>query len=183
VIPPFITNLFGKGRITRTDDSGDMQKLQVTEPVRGAGQDPFITKDVQRLAEYGFATVVPADTDVLLVRLGGMRSHTLAIATSHRDSRPTGLSEGDVVIYDTRGHRFSLTENGLIIDAAGDEVTVVNASKVRCECDIETTGDVISRADGTRVSLNKLHDAYNMHDHPPVTKGDSWGSGQPSQKA
>jgi hypothetical protein len=62
-------------------------------------------------------------------------------------------------------------------------VTVTNASKVRCTCDIETTGDVVARADGKAVSLGALHDTFNLHNHPPVAAGGSWGSGPPKPQA
>jgi hypothetical protein len=64
-----------------------------------------------------------------------------------------------------------LTADGITIDAAGGLVTVTNASKVRCTCDIETTGDVRCRADGQVVSLGDLHDAYNAHKHTGVQAG------------
>ena len=176
----WILNLLGIGRSSLIDDSGDVQLIQVTEGAIGSGGSDRVTDKVMRAGEFGLASVPPNGSEVVILRRNARRGQPIIIATGHRASRPTGLRPGDSGIYDVRGAHILLTEDGIEIDAQGQQVTVVNASRVRCECDIETTGDVISRCDGQQVSLNALRDAYDEHDHPPVAGSTSWGTGPPN---
>ena len=177
-----LLSLIGIGQATLTDDSGTVQMLQVTEGELGSGGTTRVTDKVPRIAEYGFASALPDDAEVVVIRRSGERANSIVIGTQHRASRPTNMPAGDVWIYDLRGHAVKFTDDGVVIDGAGDIVTVTNASKVRCECDIETTGDIVSRADGDRVSLNALRDAYDLHDHPPIAGTTTWGSGPPNKQ-
>jgi phage baseplate assembly protein V len=167
----YSVNFVGIGRATLIDDTGDLQLVQVTEGAAGGGFADRITDKVRRVAEFGFASVPPIGAEVLMLRRGGDRSRSMVVGTSHRPSRPRGLQPGDSGIYDVRGRKITLTADGVTVDGAGGVVTVTNASKVRCTCDIETTGDVRCRADGQAVSLGALHDAYNLHHHKDVQAG------------
>lgn len=178
-----ILNLLSFGRATLIDDAGDLQLVQVTERAIGGGMEDRVTDKVQRVAEFGFSSMPPIGSEVVVLRRNGDRGLSIVVGTSHRPSRPRGLKAGDVVVYDERGRKVSLTADGIEIDGAGGPVTVVNATKVHCACDIETTGDVVARADGASISLTKLHDAYNAHVHPPIVAGAQWGSGPPNLKA
>jgi len=167
-----LKDLVGIGRVTLTDDSGDVQQLQITEGAAGQGFADRVTDKVRRVAEFGFASVPPLGSEALLLRRMGQRALSLVIGTSHRPSRPKGLKPGDTVLYDMRGAKVQLTADGLLIDCAGLPAVVRNATKLRVEVEvIECTGDVVGRADGTRVSLNDLHDAYAKHKHLGVQTG------------
>lgn len=176
----FLANLIGIGRATLVDDTGDVQQLQVTEAAFGQGGDDLVTDKVPRVADFGFASSPPIDSEVVVLRRGGERSRGIVLGTSHRPSRPKNLKAGDAGIYDVRGASVMLTENGLVIDCAGlpavvqntTTLTVKASAKVRIEAtSIECTGDVVSRADGTQVSLNGLRDAYAAHKHTGVQAG------------
>ncbi|WP_288935503.1 phage baseplate assembly protein [uncultured Sphingomonas sp.] len=171
------------GRVAVMDDSGDYQRLQLVQRASGNGGTERVTDRVLRMVQFGFTSAPPNDADVLVLNRNGEAALGIAIATAHRDSRPRDLKAGDSAIYDVRGRIIRLTADGIEIDAAGGDVLVTNAAKVRCTCDVETTGDVISRADGKAVSLNALHDTFNLHNHPPVVAGGSWGSGPPKPQA
>lgn len=173
-------NLFGVGHATLIDDDGEVQKLQLTERAAGSGFKDRVTDKVRRVMEFGFTSVPPIDSEVLVIGLLSDRSGRVAIATSHRPSRIKGLKPGDVALYDVRGARIVLTEDGLQIDCAGLAASIENCTtltikaseKVRIEADtLEVTGDVVSRADGTNVSLNGLRDAYHAHKHTGVQTG------------
>lgn len=175
-----LLNLFGIGHATMIDDDGEIQLLQLTERAAGSGFKDRITDKVRRVMEFGFTSVPPIDSEILVVSLLGDRSGRVAIASSHRPSRIKGLKPGDVAIYDVRGAKIVLTEDGLQIDCAGLEAVIENCTtltikaseKVRIEADeLEVTGDVVSRADGTSVSLNALRDAYQAHKHGGVQTG------------
>lgn len=174
-----LANLFGIGRATIVKDDGDLQLLQVTEGATGTGFQDRVSDNVPRVAEFGFASAPPIDAEVLMLNRGGQRSQAIAIATSHRPSRPKNLEPGDAGIYDVRGAKVMLTADGLVIDCAGLPAVIQNAStvtlrvssKVRVEGDLEVTGDLRSRADATPVSLNSLRDAYHAHKHTGVQTG------------
>src|SRR5690348_18380182 len=112
----------GKGRITQTDDTGAVQKVQ-------AQLNGFETRDgTPRLAEFGFTSRPPANSDVVLVFIAGDRSNGVAIATGHQASRPTGLQEGETQLYDLWGKSIWLTKDGgIIVEAKNADVTINNA--------------------------------------------------------
>lgn len=175
-----LLNLFGVGHATMVDDDGEVQKLQLTEKAAGSGFKDRVTDKVRRVMEFGFTSVPPIDSEVLVIGLLGDRSGRIAIATSHRPSRIKGLKPGDVALYDVRGAKIVFSEDGLQIDCAGLDAVIENCTtltikaseKVRIEADqLEVTGDVVSRADGTSVSLNALRDAYHAHKHTGVQTG------------
>lgn len=175
-----ILNMFGVGHATMIDDDGELQLLQLTEKAAGSGFKDRVTDKVRRVMEFGFTSVPPIDSEVLVIGLLGDRSGRVAIATSHRPSRIKGLKPGDVALYDVRGAKIVFTEDGLSIDCAGLEAAIENCStltikasdKIRLEADtVEVTGDIVSRADGSQVSLNALRDAYHAHKHTGVQTG------------
>lgn len=175
-----IANLIGIGRATLVDDSGEVQLVQVTEGAAGNGFADRVIDKVRRVSEFGFASVPPLESEVLILRRLGQRARSIVIGTSHRASRQKDLKPGDAGIYDVRGAKVMLTANGLVIDCAGLPAVIQNATtvtlkasgKVRVEADtLECTGDVVSRADGTKVSLSALRDAYAAHKHTAVQVG------------
>lgn len=179
-----IINLIGIGRITRVDDSGDLQLVQVTEGATGSGYADRVTDQVQRVSEFGFASVPPLDSEVLVLNKGGDRSKPLAIATSHKPSRPKNMQPGDAGIYDVRGAKVTLTENGLLIDCAGLPATLQNTTTVTIgatdkitldapsvECTGNFKADQLLTGDGTPVELGALRDAFNAHKHGGVQTG------------
>lgn len=165
--------LFGFGRVTSIDDSGDAQVLQVTQGASGTGFKDRVLDKLFRLSQFGIASVPPLKTSALLLHLGGDRSQTFVIATHHSPSRPKNLQPGDSALYDVRGAIIKLTADGLEIDCAGGAAVIRNYSSCTFEGDIHVTGDVISRSGGSEVSLNGLRDAYHQHKHSGVATGAS----------
>lgn len=138
----------GRGRVTAIDDSGSVQEMQ-------AQLDALETRDgTPRLAEFGFTSNPPADSDVVFVFLAGNRTSGIAIATNHQPSRPTGLQPGESQLYDLWGKSIYLTQdNGIVIDAKNTNVTVNNAETVTVNAStkvvlntptLEVTGDITS---------------------------------------
>ncbi|QSR16075.1 phage baseplate assembly protein V [Novosphingobium sp. KA1] len=190
MIPQFLANLMGIGRATTIDDSGELQLLQVTEGAAGSGFAARVTDKVRRVTEFGFGSVPPIDSEVVMIRRGGDRSCSLVMGTSHRPSRPRDLKPGDTVIYDVRGAKVLLSAEGMEIDAAGLEVTVKNATKATIDVpdvyltgnlhvagDIDTEGNfaaagtITGLTDGASIELGALRDAYNDHGHTGVSTG------------
>ncbi len=175
-----VLNLIGVARISLVKDDKDVQRVQLSQGSTGSDKSESLTDDVAMVTHFGFSSNAPLKAETVVVRIGGNRSQTIAIGSSHRPSRPTGLKPGEVKLYNQRGAYVFLGADAIIIDAGGKPVTVQNAdvvtvkasTKVRLETPkVEVTGDVVSRCDGTPVSLNALRDAFHAHKHTGVQTG------------
>jgi phage baseplate assembly protein V len=166
-----LLNMIGIGRATLVDDAGDQQLIQITEGARGDGGHDLVTDKVPRVTEFGFTSVPPVGSVMMLLRRSGDRARSFIFGSHHAASRPKGLKPGDTAIYDVRGARVQLTADGLLIDCAGLPAMVQDFSTLTVNGDIHCTGDLISRSTGNAVSLNALHDAYAIHKHTAVQTG------------
>ena len=185
-----LRNLFGIGSVTLTDDTGDMQMLQVTERTAGHGIADRIMDKVRRVAEFGFASVPPIGSEALVARRNGERAQSMVVGTNHRASRPRNLQPGDTCLYDVRGAKVQLTEKGLLIDCAGLPAVVQNCPTVTVkatekilfdapltECTGNFKADALLTGDGTPIELGALRDAYNAHKHTGVSTGSGTSGG------
>ena len=161
-----IASMLGVGRITAMNDSGATQSVQY--------QTPLEVASAHRLAECGFSSGLPAGTDVVLAFLGGDRSSPVVIATNHQGFRHADLQPGETVVYNQWGLYVHLTENGISVDAKGQDVTVNNAKNLTATATEQVklitpkllvTGDVIDNCETNDKTLKQLRDAYNDHDH------------------
>ena len=162
----------GRGRITTSNDTGSVQMLQLR---MGA----FETRDATpRLAEFGFTSRPPVGADVVVLFPNGDRSNGVAIATGHQSSRPTGLQEGEVKIYDLWGKSVTFTQGGgIVVEAKNTAVTVNNATTVTINASTEVvmntpllhvSGDITAGgnvSDSIR-SMAADRSLYNEHGHP-----------------
>lgn len=119
------------GRIKTVDASGNVATLQVDLGPQDANGSLSLVDKIPFLQQFGFASVPPADSEVLVACLNGERSAPVALGTNNRQHRPPeGMQVGDSALYDSRGAYAWFGENGLVIDAAGLDVTVQNAANV-----------------------------------------------------
>lgn len=115
----------GWGRVSFSDDSQSAQLLQIKL------NDSETRDGTPRIAEFGFTSRPPDESDVVLVFLGGDRSKGVVVATGHQASRPRGLARGESMLYDLWGKSIHLTaDGGIVIEAQGTPVTVNNATVV-----------------------------------------------------
>ncbi|RON52932.1 baseplate assembly protein [Pseudomonas frederiksbergensis] len=120
------------GRVSFCDDSKTAQLLQVKL------NDSETRDGTPRLAEFGFTSGPPNGSDVLVVFMGGDRSKGVVVATSHQSSRPTGLQQGESMVYDLWGKSIYFTHSGgIVIEAQGSPVTVNNATTVTVNATVE----------------------------------------------
>ena len=161
-----IASMLGVGRVTAMQDGGGTQSVQY--------QTPLEVASAHRLAEFGFSSGLPVGTDVVLAFLGGDRSNPVVIATNHQGYRHSDLSPGETVMYNQWGLYIQLTENGISIDAKGQDVTINNAKNLTATATEQVklitpkllvTGDVIDNCETNDKTLKQLRDAYNDHDH------------------
>lgn len=164
--------VIGRGRVTTSNDTKTAQLLQIR---LGALE----TRDgTPRLAEFGFTSRPPVGSDVIVLFLGGDRSNAVAIATGHQASRPTGLQEGETMVYDLWGKSIYFTEtHGIVVDARNTPVTINNATTVTINATNEVvlntpllhvSGDITAGgnvSDSVR-SMAADRILYNAHGHP-----------------
>lgn len=165
-------SVIGRGRVTTSNDGGSVQTLQLN-------MGPFEVRDATpRVVEFGFTSRPPLTSDVIVLFINGDRSNGVAIATNHQPSRPTGLSEGEVQIYDLWGKSIYLTENGgIVINAKGTNVTVNDAANVTINASSEVVMNTPTlKVNGNIVATGNVTDSvrsmaadralYNEHGHP-----------------
>ncbi|MET3132230.1 phage baseplate assembly protein V [Oxalobacteraceae bacterium GrIS 1.11] len=116
--------LIGRGRVTTGDDSGNVQMLQVKL------NEGHVRDGTPRLAEFGFTSMPPNGSDVMLLFIAGDRSNGVIVATGHQASRMKNLKAGEVAIYDDQGQSIHLTRAGIVIHGAGLPVTITGTSGI-----------------------------------------------------
>jgi phage gp45-like len=120
-----VQHVIGRGRVTTGNDAGNVQLLQVK-----LGADE-IRDNTPRLAEFGFTSMPPVGSDVVVVFIGGDRSNGAIIATGHQASRLKGLKPGEVAIFDDQGQSVFLTRTGIVFDGGGKPVNFVNTPNIK----------------------------------------------------
>src|SRR5581483_6754840 len=68
------------------------------------------------LAEYGFQSLPPAGSDVVLLCLAGDHTEGVIVATGNQTYRMRGLADGEVAISDDKGQFVYLSADGIRID-------------------------------------------------------------------
>lgn len=173
-----LRGLFGRGRVTYVDDSGPVQKMQVR-------MNGLITSDNRlRLAEFGFASNPPVGSDVLALHVAGDNSDGAVFATNHQQSRPTGLSAGESMLYSQDGKYVYMTASGgIVVEAKGQDVVVNDARDVTWNLsgklkivapggveidtpEITTPGDIIDNSGTNAHTMAQMRSIYNSHTHP-----------------
>lgn len=152
-----IQMLVGLSRVTSQSDAGQVQQLQL--------QNPLDTRnDTLRFAEFGFSSGLPNGTDTIVLSVGGDRSSQVVIASNHNGYRLTGLKPGEVAVYNQWGLYIKLKEDEIEVESKGKKVTINNASdvtvnansavNVNCATATVTSQEVTIEAPETKVKGN-----------------------------
>ncbi|NYY42937.1 baseplate assembly protein [Escherichia coli] len=177
-----LVSLVSVGRVTTGDDSGVVQTVQVQSPSE-------VRSDTPVLQQFGFSSVLPAGTDVVVMSLAGNRSSAVVVASGHQSYRINDLSSGEVVVYNQWGQYVRLGEDGVVVEAAGQPVTVNSATTLEVTAtdgvtlktpSLKVTGDITDNCESNSTTLKALREAYNDHTHP-VSGVESGGSTVTSQ--
>lgn len=122
-----VAAIVGRGRVKFVNDGGAVQILQVQ-------LNGLETPDNRyRVAEFGFTSNPPIDSDAIALHVAGDRSAGVVLGTNHQASRPTDLPAGATMIYSEDGKSVYLTaDDGIIIEAKGQNVVVNDAANVTC---------------------------------------------------
>lgn len=109
LLTPFknrLVNLITRAQVISVDTS--VNPYVVNASVRGR----TTPQKINFFQQYGVATVPPADADLVRVHLTADPDNPLVLA-SHHNSQPTGLSSGDVALYDNRSQFVRLLQAGI----------------------------------------------------------------------
>ncbi len=113
-----VLNTVGRGRTTYVDDTQNVQFVQVK---LGAEE---VKDGLPRLAEYGFSSALPDNSDAVVLFIGGERSNGVVIATGNQTYRMRSLASGEVAISDDKGQSVYLTKAGIVIDGGANPITI-----------------------------------------------------------
>ncbi|EFJ5340427.1 phage baseplate assembly protein [Escherichia coli] len=163
-----LVSLLSVGRVTACDDSGVVQTVQVQSPSE-------VRSDTPVLQQFGFSSVLPVGTDVMVLSLAGNRSSAVVVASGHQSYRINGLRSGEVVVYNQWGQYVRLGEDGIVVEASGQPVTVNSATTLKVTAtdgvtletpSLKVTGDITDNCETNSTTLRTLREAYNTHTHP-----------------
>jgi phage gp45-like len=141
------------GRITIVDDTGPIQKLQVTGSP-GPDGTLAVSDGVLLVGQFGFSSSPPLTSEVVLIRLWGNRTLTIAIGTNHQPSRIKNLKAGETVVYNVMGAKVYLSAQGVVIDGAGMPMKIQNVGEmVSIDATLTCSGDVIANGGSDPISL------------------------------
>ncbi|MFZ6690223.1 phage baseplate assembly protein V [Undibacterium sp. SXout20W] len=192
--------MVGRGRIKIGTDDQSVQKQQVK-----MGQ--FETfDDIPRLSEYGFNSMPPAESDAVLVFVGGNRLDGVIIATGNQTFRMRSLKPGEVSISDNLGQSVYLSQTGIVVNGAGLPMMLTNTPEVTLDTPLvhmtgdanvdgnltvggnaNVTGNVVAKgdvSDHSNKSMAGMRQVFNSHTHviQQVQSGQSTlTSNQPNQ--
>ncbi|GCE89694.1 bacteriophage protein [Komagataeibacter diospyri] len=121
-----LQGLFQIGRIsTPPDDTGTVQTGQVT--INGTA----IRDGVPIIQDYGFSAVLPVGSDAIVLNVSGDASNGVVIRSIHKASRPKGLKNGQVCLFDMAGNQVLLTNgNGISVTPQSGQPITLNGKTV-----------------------------------------------------
>lgn len=168
-------------RITTSDDSGPMQKLQVRL------NELQTVDNVPHAFHFGLSSVAPDGSDAIVMFVGGDRGNGVVLGTNHADSRPKNLVAGESAVFNQVGIKIYLSKGGLVIEGAGLPITVNNAPTVTVNAStkvqlntpeldvsgsikagqsISAGGDITDNTSSGGKSMANMRSVYDGHDHP-----------------
>ncbi|MFX1687495.1 phage baseplate assembly protein V [Paraburkholderia sp. A2RI-6] len=173
-----IQSIIGRARVKFVDDSGPVQKMQVL-------MNGIETPDNRlRVAEFGFTSNPPIDSDAITLHVAGDRSAGAVIGTNHQPSRPKGLQPGEAMLYSEDGKYVYLTASGgIVVEAKGQDVVVNDARNVTWNCTgvfkivapggiefdapmVKSTGDMQDNFSTNAHTMAQMRSIFNGHKHP-----------------
>lgn len=95
----------GRGILLAIDDGKGIQQVQASffkDETKG---------EVERFSNFGFTSNPPANTECVMISIGGNREHGIIIATENRDLRLKGLPPGASAQYNSNGKYIKLLDD------------------------------------------------------------------------
>lgn len=155
-----------RGVLNLVKSGSDIQQVQVS------GLADETIQDLELMQHFGFTSVPPSGTQVVVIPLGGKTTHGIIVATENGSFRVKNLKNGEVAIYDSSGSTIIL-KNNRVIDVECDAYNVkcktyqvtasegatINGDLTQADGSFSTSGDVTASGDvsanGTSLSTHK----------------------------
>lgn len=106
-----IRMMVSRAIVRLVNDGLKLQSVQV-ELLDGEAQD-----DVERFQNYGVTSRPKDGAEAVIVCVGGLRSHAIAIVVDDRRFRLRQLEEGEVALYDDLGQVVYLKREGIMLSS------------------------------------------------------------------
>lgn len=126
-----------RGILNVVKSSDEIQKVQVS-----ALADETL-QDVELMQQFGLTSVPPAQTEAVIIPIGGKTTHGVVIATEHGAFRVKGLKTGEVALYDQSGSTIIL-KAGKVVEISCDNLIVNAAQKIIFNTPLVETSQVLT---------------------------------------
>jgi phage gp45-like len=102
------------------------------------------SRTIAVMQHFGFASAMPDNSEAIVGMVKGDANSTIAIATHHRESYPSGLTVGQTMIYHQDGITFVklLADGNIEINRTGAVGTVVVNGSINIVGDVTVTGNI-----------------------------------------
>lgn len=158
-----IKNVLVKGVLSLIDSSKKMQTAQI---MMLADE----TADLPYFEQYGFTSRPNPGAEVVASFYDGDRSHGVILCIADRRYRLTGLSSGEVAIYDDVGQSVVLSKSGVVVRGGGKPMKFTDTPEIDFDTPLARfSGDIvaaqeISDQSGTK-SMSGMRSTFDSHDH------------------
>lgn len=126
-----------RGVLHLVESADNIQKVQAS------GLADETLQDVELMQHFGFTSVPPANTQAVILPIGGQTSHGIVIATENGSFRVKNLQGGEVAVYDESGSSIVL-KKGRLIEIDCDVLKIKAASKVDISSPLVETDQVFT---------------------------------------
>ena len=113
------------------------------QKVQASGLADETLQDVELMQQFGFTSVPPANTQAVILPIGGQTTHGIVIATENGSFRLKNLQGGEVAVYDESGSSIVL-KKGRLIEIDCDVLKINAATKVDISSPLVETDQVFT---------------------------------------
>ncbi len=113
------------------------------QKVQASGIADETLQDVELMQQFGFTSVPPANTQAVILPIGGQTTHGIVIATENGSLRVKNLQGGEVAVYDESGSSIVL-KKGRLIEIDCDVLKINAATKVDISSPLVETDQVFT---------------------------------------
>jgi phage baseplate assembly protein V len=139
-----LSAVVGRIVLDAIDDSGKRQVL------RALGLADEVLEGIEHFQPGGLTHVALPGAEAVLLCVGGVRSHPLALGLANAGARPTGLQPGETGLYCASAAHAGLK---ILLDKDGN-VVITPTVKVTINLKLDVTGTVTTHASGSPVELS-----------------------------
>ena len=128
-----------------------------------------IKEDYDIIQDYGFTSIIPKNSSVVALCIGGSRDNGIVIASDSKQYKPS-LADGEVAIYTKFGQKIHLDSNGDVNIFCDDTINITAATAnfsgdINVTGSISADGDIKDNAQTNTNTIAAMRTIYNAHTH------------------